>query len=170
MASSPETVLVVIDAQRAFVDPAGSLMRAFGAVEVQPGIEAFGRLRRHLAARGAAERTIFVRSEYSPGQFTGGRLDHPMANVCVPGRNVDCEWAAGLAVTGTDHVVTKYHADASEADAYRVAIDRAVAAGASRIVIAGFQFTTCIEASALSTSQRVQGRGVSVAVLQRFTG
>jgi nicotinamidase-related amidase len=145
-------------------------MRAFGAADVQPGIEAFGRLRRHLAARGAGERTIFVRSEYSPGQFTGGRLDHPMAHVCVPGRNIDCEWAGGLAITDAHHVVTKYHADACEAEAFRTAIDRVVADGARRIALAGFQFTTCVEASALSTSLRVQGRGVSVAVLQRFTG
>jgi nicotinamidase-related amidase len=145
-------------------------MRAFGTAEVQPGLEAFGRLRRHLAARNTGERTIFVRSEYSPGQFTGGRLDHPMAQVCVPGRNIDCEWPDGLAITDADHVVTKYHADACEAEAFRAAIDRIVSDGARRILLAGFQLTTCVEASALSTSQRVRGRGVSVAVLQRLTG
>ncbi len=170
MIAKPETVLVVIDAQRAFVDPAGSLTRAFGVAEVQPGIDAFHRLCRHLGTRAAAESAIFVRSEYSPGQFTGGRLDHPMAELCVPGRNVDCEWATGVAIAGSDHVVTKHHADACESAAFRVAIDQIVAAGARHIVLAGFQFTTCVAASALSTWQAVQGRGVSVAVLEHLTG
>ncbi|HEU4689559.1 MAG TPA: isochorismatase family protein [Vicinamibacterales bacterium] len=170
MIAKPETVLVVIDAQRAFVDPAGSLTRAFGVAEVQPGIDAFHRLCRHLGTRAAVESAIFVRSEYSPGQFTGGRLDHPMAELCVPGRNVDCEWATGVAIAGGDHVVTKHHADACESAAFRAAIDRIVAAGARHIVLAGFQFTTCVAASALSTWQAVQGRGVSVAVLEHLTG
>ena len=56
-----ETVLVIVDAQRAFVDSAESLARTFGMAEVQPGVEAFDRLRFHLAARGAGESTILPR-------------------------------------------------------------------------------------------------------------
>jgi nicotinamidase-related amidase len=163
-------VLVVIDAQRAFVDPAGSLARAFGVAQVRPGVEAFDRLRQYLLARAADEPTIFVRSEYSPGQFTYGRLDDPMANLCVPGRNVDCEWATGVEITGGALVVTKYQADAWESEACRGAIDRFVADGARQIVLAGFQFTTCVAASAVSICQAVRGRGVSVAVVERLCG
>jgi nicotinamidase-related amidase len=170
MSARPQTVLVVIDAQRAFVDPAGSLTRAFGAAEVQPGVEAFSRLCRHLGVRGADERTIFVRSEYTPGQFTAGRLDHPMADLCVPGRNIDCEWAAGLGIADDDRIVTKYQADACESEAFHATIDRSVAEGARHIVLAGFQLTTCVAASALSTWKAVRERGVSVAVLEPLTG
>ena len=39
-----DTLLIVMDPQRAFVDAAGSLARAYGISEVRPGIEALGRL------------------------------------------------------------------------------------------------------------------------------
>ena len=44
MNAGPNTALVVIDAQRAFVDPEGSVARTFGIDDVQPGVAALGRL------------------------------------------------------------------------------------------------------------------------------
>jgi nicotinamidase-related amidase len=165
-----KTALVVIDAQRAFVDPAGSLIRTFGAEEALPGLTALHRLRAVLAERQAHAPTIFVRSEYHPGQFTEGRLDHGMAHVCVPGRNIDCEWAAGIELGPHDVVVTKHHADAGEAPLYRDTIEQAIRAGAGRIALTGFQFTTCVAASALSTAAMVRDRGIRVAVIEALTG
>ena len=69
-----DTLLVVIDAQRAFVDPAGSLARAFGVDEVMPGARALERLRAHVSRRDRRFTTVFVRSEYRAAQFTGGRI------------------------------------------------------------------------------------------------
>jgi nicotinamidase-related amidase len=163
------SLLVVIDAQRAFVDPAGSLARAFGLKEVQPAAAALSRLLEFLTKRSAHARTVLVRSEYRPGQFTGGRLDHPLAGLCVPGRNIDCEWAHDLDVSRAS-IVTKHHADASETTAYREVIDQAIREGTQRIVFAGFQFTTCIKASAMTTAGMVAGRGVQVAVVETLTG
>jgi nicotinamidase-related amidase len=165
-----ETALVVIDAQRAFVDPAGSLIRTFGAEEARPGIDALHRLRAVLAERRPTASTIFVRSEYQPGQFTEGRLNHGMAYVCVPGRSIDCEWAEGIEMGPHDVVVTKHHADAGETLLYRDAVEQAVRAGASRIALAGFQFTTCVAASALSTAAMVRGRGIRVEVIEALSG
>ena len=162
--------LVVIDAQRAFVDPAGSLIRTHGAQEAQPGIDAFHRLLGVLAKRRAAAPTIFVRSEYHPGQFTDGRLNDGMAYVCVPGHNIDCEWAEGVEIGPHDQVVTKQHADAGETALYRDTIERAIAGGAALIALAGFQFTTCVAASAASTAALVRGRGIRVAVVEPLTG
>ena len=164
------TVLVVIDAQRAFVDPEGSVARTFGMDDVQPGVDALGRLCRFIAEHRSNGRTIFVRSEYRPGQFTDGQLDHGMANVCVPGINVDCEWAPGVEITPHDVVVTKHHADATESAAFRAAIDQALLEGVDRIVVVGFQFTTCVAASAVSTFELVRGRGVLVSVIEALTG
>ena len=96
MNAGPNTALVVIDAQRAFVDPEGSVARTFGIDDVQPGVAALGRLCRFIAGHRSIGPTIFVRSEYRPGQFTSGDLNHGMAHVCVPGRNIDCEWASGV--------------------------------------------------------------------------
>jgi nicotinamidase-related amidase len=162
-------LLVVIDAQRAFVDPAGSLARALGVEEIQPSISALERLRVCLSEPESRATTVFVRSEYRPGQFTGGRLDDPLAALCVPGRNIDCEWAIGL---DTSHatVVTKRDPDAASAGEYRDLLERAVASGVEQIFLAGFQFTTCVKASALTTVGLVGGRGVRVAVLESLSG
>jgi nicotinamidase-related amidase len=164
------TALVVIDAQRAFVDREGSLARTFGINEAAPGLAALERLRQFIAEHRANGPTIFVRSEYEPGQFTDGELDQGMGYVCVPGKNVDCEWAAGLDISPKDIVVTKRHADAATSDAFRAAIEQAIQDGADRIVIAGFQFTTCVAASAVSTLEMVRARGVRVTVIEALTG
>jgi len=158
------TVLVVIDAQRAFVDPAGSLWRTHGVEELRPGLAALDRLRAFFAAREHRGLTIWMRSEYAPGQFTGGDLTDGMARVCVPGANVDCEWADGVVECMSPHdvVVTKHHADAWQAPAFRAAIEDAVREGAKHIAVVGFQLTTCVAASALSTVEGVRGRGVRV--------
>jgi nicotinamidase-related amidase len=165
-----DTVLVVIDPQRAFVDPAGSVARTFGADDMQPGVAALERLRRFLAQRPSTAPAIFVRSEFQPGQFTDGDLNHGMANVCVPGRGIDCDWAAGIEIAAHDVVVTKHQADAVESGAFRHAIEQAIAGGVTRIVFVGFQFTTCVVASAASTVALVRARGVRVAVVEPLTG
>ena len=165
-----KTALVVIDAQRAFVDPEGSVARAYGIDDVQPGVAALGRLRRFINEHRAIGPTIFVRSEYEPGQFTGGDLSHGMAYVCVPGKNIDCGWAAGVDISPHDIVVTKHHADAATSDAFRAAIEQAIRDGADHIVIAGFQLTTCVVASAVSTFEMVRARGVRVTVIEALTG
>jgi len=170
MLNPRQTALVVIDAQRAFVDYEGSVARTFGVEDVQPGVAALDRLCRFIAEHRSTGPTIFVRSEYRPGQFTSGDLSHGMAYVCVPGRNIDCEWAAGVDISPHDIVVTKQHADAATSEEFRVAIDRAILNGADRIVIAGFQFTTCVVASAVSTLEMVRARGVHVTVIEALAG
>ena len=172
MIPRPHTVLVVIDPQRAFVDPAGSLWRTHGVEELRPGLEALDRLRAFFAAGQHRGLTIWVRSEYAPGQFTGGDLSDGMAQVCVPGANVDCEWADGVAEAMAPHdlIITKRHDDAWQCAEFRTAIKDAVRAGVKQITIVGFQFTTCVVATALSTQQAVRERGVRVAVVEALTG
>ncbi len=165
-----DTLLVVIDAQRAFVDPDGSLARAFGVDDVVPCTAALTRLLAHVAHHGRRSRTVFVRSEYRPAQFTAGRLDHPLGHLCVPGHNIDCQWAPGLDVSGAHTVVTKFDVDAATAGAYRDVIAQAVSTGLRQVVLAGFQFTTCVRASALTTQSMLAGRGVHVAVAVDLTG
>ena len=165
-----DTLLIVIDAQRAFVDPAGSLARTYGIDEVQPCVTALERLRTHLRQCAADTRLLFVRSEYRPGQFTEGRVDHPMADLCVPGRNVDCDWAVELETTRASTVITKQQADAGETEAYRFVIERALRDGTRHIVFTGFQLTTCVSASALTTVGLVRGYGTRVMVAETLTG
>ena len=165
-----DSVFVVIDAQRAFVDPAGSLARAYGMDEVRPSIEALARLRAHLGRCVVRTRCVFVRSEYRPGQFTDGRMDAPLSELCVPGRNIDCEWAAGLDASRASTIITKHQEDAGEADGYRTVIERAVEVGARQIVLTGFQLTTCVLASALTTMGLARGSGTRVVVAEGLSG
>ena len=67
-------------------------------------------------------------------------------------------------------MVTKHHADAVESAAFRDAIEQAIGNGIHQIVVVGFQFTTCVAASAISTLAMVRGRGVCVTVIEAFTG
>ena len=170
--ASADTALIVIDAQRAFVDPAGSLIRTHGPEEAGPGLEALDRLLAFFAAHATRGPTIWVRSEYHPGQFTGGDLRDGMAQVCVPGANVDCEWPAAVleVMSPRDLVITKRHADAWQSADFRAAVERALDGGVTRIAMMGFQFTTCVAASALSTADAVRARGVRVAVVESLTG
>ena len=55
-------------------------------------------------------------------------------------------------------------------DGCGVAVERAIQDGARRIALAGFQFTTCVAASALSTAAMVRDRGILVAVIETLTG
>ena len=77
---------------------------------------------------------------------------------------------SGVEISPHDVVVTKHHADAAESAAYRDAIEQAIGNGINRIVVVGFQFTTCVAASAVSTLEMVRGRGVGVTVVEAFTG
>jgi nicotinamidase-related amidase len=163
-------LLVVIDAQRGFVDPEGSLARAFGIDEIVHSATALTRLRAHVSRRDRGFTTVFVRSEYRPAQFTAGRLDHPLAHICVPGYNLDCEWAPGLDVSGAHAVITKYDVDAATAPVYRDLIAQAVSDGIRHVVLAGFQFTTCVRASALTTQDILADSGVQVSVAAHLTG
>jgi nicotinamidase-related amidase len=168
-AMTTDTLLVVIDPQRAFVDAAGSLARAYGIDEVRPGLEALSRIRQRLAQWRDGRPPVLVRSEYRSGQFTNGRLDHPLTDLCVPGRNVDCEWADGLE-TACASIITKQEMDAGQTDAYRMVIERAVKEGCRQILLAGFQLTTCVRATALTTVRLVEGRSVRVVVAEDLVG
>ena len=110
-----------------------------------------------------------MRSEYRPGQFTDGRLDAPLSELCVPGRNVDCEWADGLDTTRANTIITKQQMDAGEADGYHAVVERAVEDGTRQIVLTGFQLTTCVRASALTTVDLVRGRGPRVVVAEALS-
>jgi nicotinamidase-related amidase len=83
-----QTLLIVIDAQKAFAHPHGSLAHAYGYDEIRPGVEALAELHRFLAGCPPSLEAAFVRSEYSPGQFTDGRLT--FGNPGSP-QQIDCE-------------------------------------------------------------------------------
>ena len=125
MLVTDRSVLVVIDAQRAFVDPEGSLMRAFGADDVRPGVEALGRLLAYLAERGSGP-TVFGALGVSSRSVHRWERRSPIGELVRTERNIDCEWANGLVVSPHQIVVTKREADAGESPTFRAVIDEVV--------------------------------------------
>jgi nicotinamidase-related amidase len=166
-----EHALIVVDAQKAFVDPLGSLALAHGRDEVQPSLEAWTHLVDALAlARSTGMPIVLVRSEYAAGQFTDGRVDDPMGHVCVPGANVDCEWPDGLDAGLADVICTKHTADACESADYRAGITALIERGVRVLCFAGFQLTTCVKATAMSSALCFGPAGVRSVLLRSATG
>lgn len=171
MMSASDSALVVIDPQKAFVDARGSLARMYGQDEIGPNGQALARLLETLARMRAAEApVILVRSEYRTGQFAGDRLDSPLSHLCVPGANLDCEWADGLVVTPADIVVTKSSEDAFASAAFRARVRSLVDRGVRVLYFAGYQLTTCVKATALSSARAFDSTPVRSVVLQSVTG
>jgi nicotinamidase-related amidase len=167
--SAGDSALIVVDPQKAFVDPGGSLACTYGPDEIQPNVHALARLIAMLTRlRDAGCPVTLVRSEYHAGQFSNG-LDTPLTHLCVPGANVDCEWADGLDVTAADAVLTKRTEDAFASEACRAHLRTLVEDGVRVLYFAGFQLTTCVKAAALS-SQAEFGTGVRTVILLPVTG
>ncbi|MBI3466923.1 MAG: isochorismatase family protein [Planctomycetes bacterium] len=161
----------MVDPQKGFTDHAGSLAKANGSDEIGPSIAVVTLLETILKGlRTGGVRTLLVRSEYVPGQFTAGRLDHPLSHLCVPNANVDCEWTNALEDFQADSVVTKHEIDAMTAPQYQAAVSRCVAQGAREICFAGFQFTTCVAETALSTRIGLKSQCPRCIVVQPLTG
>jgi nicotinamidase-related amidase len=109
---------------------------------------------------------VVVRSEYRPGDRTGGALDAPLSELCVPGRDIDCEPAIALAGTP----VTKHDVDAWTEPAFRAAV-RGLPAGTSELLVCGLTATSCVKAVATSLATRwaLPGTGRSVLVTPLLT-
>jgi len=118
-------LLVVIDPQKAFTHPQGTIARAYGVGEIEPGLRALAGLQGFLRPHEQGLEVGFVRSEYAPGQFTEGRLDHPLTSLCVPAVHVDCDWADGIDIRDARWVVTKHQADAIDTPQFRERLERA---------------------------------------------
>jgi len=163
--------LIIVDAQGGFTHPEGSLARVFGDEEIRPSMLAMASLRAAIRrARSSGIGIVLVRSEYRAGQFTLGRLDDPMAYLCVPGATRDSDWAEGIDPAVAEHVVTKRDMDAMLSSDYRDVVSRAIDGGVRTLCFAGFQLTTCVKATALSTHRAFAMSGVRSVVFQSLVG
>ena len=111
-----------------------------------------------------------MRSEYQPGQFTEGRLDDPLSHVCVPGVNIDCEWADGIDAARAHRIVTKGDTDACGTVAYLDCLRDLVTRDVKVVYFAGFQLTTCVRATALSSARVLGATGIRSVVLKSACG
>ena len=85
-----ETLVVVVDPQKGFVDEDGTFAKTFGKEDLSPIQEAIINTDKFIGTLPTNVRKMFVRSEYQKNQFSE---ESPLSELCVPGINNDCEWS-----------------------------------------------------------------------------
>lgn len=159
-------LLLVIDPQQAFVAATGTLAQAVGATELELSRTVATALPAFISAFRAQGRVLFIRSEYRPGQFA----DTPPLNaLCLPGSQ-DADWADGLAPEAGDAIFTKQEPSACSLAALREFLQKEAEKSGLEIHLAGFQLTTCVQATALDLARLFAGRGVGIRVHREFCG
>jgi nicotinamidase-related amidase len=163
-----EHLLLVIDVQQAFCDVHGSLAQAYGEQELEMITPRLAALDAFLASYPCPENVFLIRSEYQPGQFTAGDLNHLFAPACVPGLTSDCEWSlSGDAIAGK-RVITKTQESVATVPGFMEELQSMVAKGLTKISIAGFLTTSCVKKTALDIRQSLP-INVAVGVLESFS-
>ena len=147
--------LVVVDPVRAFTDPTGVIGRVHPPEQFGRIVETVERLAAFAA--GHAGPKVWVGSLYAPGQFSGGDLDHPLAQLCTDASGADCAWDPRLVPPADAAVVTKTVMDAGECPEF-VEATEAMVGSVDAVLITGFWLTACVAATATSCAQRLAGR------------
>lgn len=161
-------LILIIDPQKAFCHANGSLAKAFGKDELAAIAERVFALESFLQDDPCPEEVVLVRSEYRPGQFTGGDLGHPFSRVCVPGNGADCEWCLSASAFSRKRVVTKFEESAASAPGLFEDLQAWVNGGLSQLLVAGFLTTSCVLKTALDL-RRTLPKSVEVGLLAGLT-
>lgn len=147
--------LVVVDPVRAFTDPDGVIGRLHGHGQFRVIVDTVGRLA--LFAAGHSGPKVWVTSSYAPGQFTGGDLSHPLAQLCTSASPDDCAWDPRLTPPPDALVATKTSMDAGSCQEFVDAVD-AMAGEVDAVLLTGFWLSACVAATAASCAPRLAGR------------
>ena len=147
--------LVVIDPVRAFTDPKGVVSRVHPPEQFAVIRETVARLASFSSSHAGPK--VWVSAHYTPGQFTGGDLSHPLANLCADGESADCEWDRDLVPPEDAIVVTKTTMDACSSPAFVDAVE-SIIGEADALLITGFWLTACVAATATSCADRFGAR------------
>ncbi len=142
-------LILIIDAQVAFCDPHGSLAKAYGPDELIAIADCIARIESILATYPFPDEVILVRSEYRPGQFTDGDLEHAYAMACVTGANADCDWSLSPETVGRFMVITKRTERAASVPELLATINSRIDSGTGHILLGGFLATSCVRKTAL---------------------
>jgi nicotinamidase-related amidase len=157
-------LILIIDPQIAFCDAAGSLSKAFGVSELSAISERLRDLEAFLTKWPNRDELCVVRSEYRPGQFTGGDLTDPYSQACVPGSD-DCDLSLPQSVVAGVRVFTKYEESAATVSE----LAEMLRVGALKeVLLAGFLTTSCVRKTALDFRSSLP-QPVIVGVLEDLT-
>ena len=146
-----QTLVVVIDPQKGFVDNDGSFARTFGAdqlIKIQEAVEKTGEF---VAELPEGVRVVFIRSEYQRNQFTD---EGQLTELCVPGLNSDCEWSDRISPPLNTRIITKDTNDACDSEEYIDTIRKSIQEDLRQIIFAGCTTTTCVQQTVLSSLEQ----------------
>jgi nicotinamidase-related amidase len=164
-----EHLLLVIDAQQAFCDVNGSLAQAYGEQELEMITLRLADLDAFLASYPRPEDVYLIRSEYQPGQFTAGNLNHPFAQACVSGCSNDCEWSLSRRAIERKRIITKTQESLATVPGFMEELQSMVKEGLTEISIAGFLTTSCVRKTALDIRQSLP-INVTVGLIEGLSG
>jgi hypothetical protein len=140
---------------RAFTDPNGVIGRIHPTEQFRVIRETVERLASFAADQPGPK--VWVTSRYEPGQFSGGDLDHPLAQLCTDPSGADCTWDPRLVPPADAVVVTKTAMDAGSSPAF-VEATEAMVGDVDAVLVTGFWLTACVAATAASCAERLAGR------------
>jgi nicotinamidase-related amidase len=147
--------LVVVDPVRAFTDPGGVIGQVHPADQFGVIRATVGRVALFAAAHAGPK--VWVTSHYTPGQFSGGDLNAPLAQLCTDPASADCAWDPQLAPPADAVVVTKTSMDAGCSPEF-VEVTEAMVGAVDAVLITGFWLSACVAATAASCATRLAGR------------
>lgn len=147
--------LVVVDPVRAFTDPTGVIGQRHGGDQFRLITETVDRLASFAAEHVGPK--VWVTSAYAPGQFTGGDLAHPLAQLCTDASPDDGEWDPRLVPPAGAVVATKTSVDAGSSPTF-VAATEAMIGEVDAMLITGFWLSACVAATAASCAHRMKAR------------
>lgn len=164
---TPALAVVVIDPQRAFVDPRGTFAQVYGMAETAPLRAGIRRLVAYLMSLPTGVPMIVVRSVYPPLSRCSDAAS-PLAFLCASGTGIDCDLA--IPASYCQVTVTKHDLDAWEEQSFRERC-YGLPEKVTSILVCGFTATSCVRltARALAMNWGIQpDRSVVVTPLLAF--
>ncbi len=153
--------LIVIDPQIGFCSSAGSLGAFYGEAELNEIKQAIPNIQ---AALQQSRRRHLVLSEYSSAQFTGGDRQHPLANLCVPHNNNDCQLVGALSTTDFHSVTVKHQQSALSCRDFLPTMVSDLDQGIQHFALAGFLIEYCVQATAKDLYAELSAMGAEIIV------
>ena len=149
-----KTVGILVDPQKGFCSPTGSLANRYGIEELSSIRQA---LEKVVSKVSQYERCHLVKSEYEPTQFTHGYKQHPLSYLCVPGKNDDCDVASELSTLSFHSTTIKNERSAFTSLSFEQTIKQDLDEGFTHFEVFGFLFEHCVTATAIDLQGFLSG-------------
>jgi nicotinamidase-related amidase len=156
-----QKALIVIDPQIGFCCSKGSLAKVKGEDQMLNIYKVKESLLKELSE---FSRKHLVYSEYTQGQFTNGKLEEEMSDLCVPNLNKDCEVIPELKGVKFDSVSLKNEQSALSSLDFCELIKEEIVFCVKEFVIAGFLIDHCVRATALDLKRILKDYSIKITV------